>query len=241
MLAPTECCPVPSRIGTYKVDHAEPQILIVDPHPVVRLGIRDLGKRAWGRGQYHECECGRDAVRLLAAIGTMWSVIIVDAMLPDLWFLDLIRSAHSDHPTTPIVVFAAVEDDSLEASSAEAGVKVFLRKSATRREIISALRRAVDGGTWFSPTFERVSKMVPPRGRRSQGMIGLSPRERAVLAALGTGIAQKEIARNLRISPSSVATHVSRISHKLGVRTTKELLCQVWKWRFADCDKQALL
>ncbi len=130
--------------------------------------------------------------------------------LDGLAFLDRLRAAH---PGVTVVLLIEWPDPELTAAAFTHGAKGVILKSANPDELAPALRAAICGK---SPQPE--SSPTPAEA------LGLTPRERAVLMAMGRGLSNAEIARELSIGNSTVKFHLHRAFNKLEVKTRLEAL-----------------
>ena len=128
-------------------------------------------------------------------------------------------------PEVSLVVISESTDPHLIAASVRAGVRGWLRPSATTEELVQTLYGVRNGETWLPP--EVVTTLLESllsaeqtrtasRGRISK----LSERELEILDCLAQGMTRDEIGRHFRLSPHTVRTHINHVLHKLGVHST---------------------
>ncbi len=186
--------------------------LIVDDHPIFREGLTGL---IADRFSAQVCEAG-DMAGLRAHLA--------EGLVPDLLALDLLFpgfNVESDLPelrhrlvTTAIVVISMVEDDQVIDAVLAAGINGFIAKSVSPDVLITGLARVMEGETVVQRPAVR-SNSTHSIGATALNQ--LSPRQGQVLRLICRGQSNKEIARELGLSPYTVRIHVSALLRSLGV------------------------
>ena len=144
---------------------------------------------------------------------------LLDAALPH--SVELAREITRQVPATRVLILAINESDENVIAIAEAGVVGYVPRDASHDDLIAAIERAAKGEVLCPPTivaslFRRMAALAS--SRESTGSFPeLTPRERDVVALLGQGMSNKEIARRLSIRVATVKNHVHSILQKLGV------------------------
>ena len=177
------------------------KILIVDDHPLVREGLRGLLREA---GYEVVGEAGSAAEAELLAAEHSPDVAIWDWALPDGGREALARFM-GRFPETAILVVSAFLGPELACVLREMGAKGAISKTAAPEELLAAVETVARGGEAFPPAAY------------------LTPREREVLALLGEGLGNAEIAERLGISVKTVEGHIERLKGKLGCPTAAAL------------------
>jgi DNA-binding NarL/FixJ family response regulator len=204
------------------------RILLADDQTLIRAGFRSLLDAEPDMEVVGEAGTGRDAVRL--ATRDRPDVILMDIRMPDEDGLAATRRILSD-PTlagTRIIILTTFELDEYIAEAVRAGAAGFLVKDTEPAELIRAVRVVHDGDALLSPSVtRRIMAQLASQSRAAAKVVPLgqvTDREREVLALVGEGLNNAEIAERLFITPLTAKTHVSRIMTKLMVRDRSQLV-----------------
>ncbi len=187
-------------------------IVLVDDHPVVRMGMRFLleseGMRVVG-----EAENGSLGKELVMA--TQPDLVLMDLRMPVMDGATATAEVLAARPQTRVLVLTTYDDDTDILRAVEAGASGYLLKDAPQTELVGAIHAALRGETVLSPTIaaKLVNRLRTPNDAASQ----LTPRELDVLRALAAGGTNAEIGRTLYISEATVKTHLLRVFAKLEV------------------------
>ena len=108
----------------------------------------------------------------------------------------------------------------------EAGASGFVLKHSAPAELVTAIRAALDGGTYLTPqlTGEVLESMKQGRDRSADPVVALTPRQREILQLVAEGRSAKEIASSLSISARTVEFHKYQMMETLGLHTTADLI-----------------
>lgn len=156
-------------------------------------------------------------------------VLLTDLGLPDGSGIDIIRACRQLHPACDIMVLTVSATEADVLASIEAGASGYLLKSALKRDIASSLLSLKEGGAPMSPA---IARMVLERVRAGQttpfatevngGIALLTKREAIILALIARGDTYGHIASLLKVSVSTVQTHIKSIYSKLSVHSRGE-------------------
>lgn len=199
-------------------------ILLVDDHPVVRMGYVTLLKRLNGAFVFHEAGTRQEALALLDRHAP--KVALLDLNLTDAVELSLVEELRAKVPGMPILV-VSMHDERLYAERAlRAGAKGYVMKNHAAQSIAKAVQTVLEGEVWLSEKMRKalMSKLLnPSEVREWERYALLSDRELEVFRLLGIGLKKAEIASRLGLSANTVETYRANIKQKLGIATGAEL------------------
>ncbi|WP_405977125.1 response regulator [Streptomyces sp. NBC_00158] len=199
------------------------RVLLADDETMIRHGVRLILRHADGIEVVAEAADGRQAVELAAVHHP--DVALVDIRMPVCDGLAAIAPLLALDPAPRVVMLTTFGDDDNVVRALREGAAGFLLKDEGPQELISAVRAAAAGDAVLSPgvTGAVISRMLGAREPAGAGgaaaddrIARLTGRERDVLAALGEGLSNQEIAERLGIGTGTVKTHVGAILDKTG-------------------------
>ena len=185
--------------------------MIVDDHPVVRNGLRGMFDGLTDIVVVAEAADGNEALALARAVQP--DVILMDLRMPGLDGVGAIERLRVDHPLIRVIVLTTYDTDADISRALAAGVAGYLLKDVPREELHQAIRTAAAGGQVLAPSVTTwlIDRLADPPPAMP------SPRELEVLRLIAKGAANKEVARTLLISETTVKTHLKHVFAKLGV------------------------
>ena len=196
-------------------------IMLVDDHPVVRRGVRDILVEAFPGARVEEVGSGAEATTL--ARSDHWHIIILDLTLPDGSGLDVLKRIREFHPRLPVLILSMHAPEQFARRAIAAGASGYLTKDSADAELVTAVTRLIRGGKYFGANVMEgvVMSMHPDSHERLHER--LSDREYQVLRMIGRGKTVSEIAAELTLSVKTVSTYRARVLEKMGMRTNAEL------------------
>ncbi len=187
------------------------RILISDDHPVVRAGLSGMISAEPGFEVIGEAENGKEAIALTGELKP--DVVLMDLRMPEMDGVTAIGHIKADYPDVNILVLTTYESDADILRAIETGATGYLLKDTPRKELFGAIRMVAEGK---SPLDPGVATRLMQRMRGSEEE-GLSTREIEVLELVARGTSNKEIAKQLWVSETTVKSHMLHIFDKLGV------------------------
>lgn len=190
-------------------------LIIADDHEVVRVGLRTLLE---GTDIHIVAEASDGNTAFKLANKHRPDLVLLDVRMPEGDGLNCLARIKLDLPDTPVVMFSSFDNPTYVARAVALGAAGYLVKSATRDEIIKAIRAAATGETiWSRDELRRVTGALAAPRNGSDADVPLTKRESEVLKQLAFGLTNKEIAQSLGISYETVKEHVQHILRKVGV------------------------
>lgn len=200
----------------------------------MRAGFRVLIGAAPDIEVVGEAADGAEAVEAARAQPT--DVVLMDIRMPGVDGLEATRriGADPDLAATKVLILTTFEDDEYVFEALRAGASGFLLKDIEPDELANAIRVVARGDALLSPSVTRrliatIASRSPARAVDPAGLALLTEREREVLALVGAGLSNEEIASELYMSPLTAKTHVSRTMAKLHARDRAQLVVAAYE------------
>lgn len=191
------------------------KLLVVDDHPVVRLGLREM----LAGSEIHvgaEAANGHEALALIQS--TPFDLVLMDVRMPECDGLRCLAELKKIKPDLPVLMLSAYDSPTYVARAVALGAGGYLTKTVGREELISAVLEVAGGGAaWSKEHLRRTSTSVGEPNVQLDLEVPLTKRELEVLKQLSLGLTNKEIAEALSISYETVKEHVQHVLRKLGV------------------------
>jgi DNA-binding NarL/FixJ family response regulator len=206
------------------------RILLVDDHPVVRYGIRQIlvdGLKAVSVGE------ASDGEHALASIRTdNWDVVVLDVTLPGASGLDVLKDIRRDYPNLPVLVLSMHPAAQFARRVLAAGASGYLTKDSAPTELVNAIEEIRRGRRYLGA--RRPAWAHAPGRSADLPHDALSDREYQVLRMLGSGKTVSEIAAELSLSVKTVSTYRIRLLEKLQMHSNAELMRYAIENRLVD-------
>jgi DNA-binding NarL/FixJ family response regulator len=196
------------------------RVLVVDDQELVRTGLRGILRSRFGFEIVGELASGEGIVE--AANALQPDVVVMDVRMPHVDGVEATRRLREAADEPPVLVLTTFDDEEVLAGALRAGAAGFLLKGVPAEDLQRAVRAVAAGDSWLDPAVTgRVLSAY--RDGAAPALPGaavevLTPRERDVLALIGEGLSNTEIARTLTLGEGTIKTHVGHIFAKLQLR-----------------------
>ncbi len=191
------------------------RLLVADDHDVVRTGIVSL-LRETDIDVVALASTGNEAVALAQQVKP--DVVLLDVRMPGGDGLSALGRIRIDHSTLPVLMLSNYDNPTYIARAVALGANGYLLKSASRAELIEAIRRASKGeNLWTREELRRVTGALAAPRLGIESDVPLTQREAEVLKLVAEGLTNRQVAEALNISYETVKEHVQNMLRKIGV------------------------
>ncbi|MET0133816.1 MAG: response regulator transcription factor [Kibdelosporangium sp.] len=197
------------------------RILLADDEPLTRAGVQAVLGAEPEFEVVAEAGDGHEAIELAQAHRP--DVALLDLMMPRLDGLAAAAEINRTVPGTGVIMLTTFSEDEHIARAFGSGASGFLLKTGDPRELFAGIRAVAGGAAYLSPkiaqwAIRRLSSEGATSATKAQQLVdGLTNREREVLALIGNGLSNAEIARRLHVVEGTVKVFVSAILRRLAV------------------------
>jgi DNA-binding NarL/FixJ family response regulator len=197
------------------------KVLLVDDQDLIRAGLRGILRGQFGFEIVGECP---DGGAVQAAVDALLpDVVLMDVRMPLVDGVTATRRLRDRGNATPVLGLTTFDDDEVLAGMLRAGAAGFILKGIPAEDLQRAVRVVAEGGAWLDPavtarvlaTYRSAPVAAAPGGAE---LAALTARELEVLALIGSGRTNTEIASALFVGEGTVKTHVNHLFAKLGLR-----------------------
>lgn len=188
------------------------RILVVDDHPVVREGLAAVLEDQDDFTVVGSAASGEEAIERASALCP--DIVLLDLEMPASGGIDAIPALIKSSPSCRVIIFTAYDTDERVFGALQSGAKGYLLKGAPAADIARAVRAVFNGGSHLEPRV--AARVVARMGAGGTASLLLTPRETQVLRCVAEGLPNKQIARAMKITESTVKFHLTSIFGKLG-------------------------
>jgi two-component system invasion response regulator UvrY len=195
------------------------RILLVDDHPVVRHGIRQIlidGMKGVVVGEASDVPTASARIR-----SDVWDVVVLDLTLPGASGLDLLKEIRRERPALPVLVLSMHPAAQFARRVLAAGASGYLTKDSAATELVDAIEQIRHGKMYLGSQLPDWAR-TPTASKAPHDK--LSDREYQVLRMLGSGLTVSEIATACGLSVKTVSTYRSRLLEKLEMHSNAEVM-----------------
>ena len=202
------------------------RVLLVDDQELIRAGLRGILRTRFGFEIVGELADGQGVVAAAATLRP--DVVVMDVRMPGIDGVAATAQLRAAGDPAPVLVLTTFDDDEILAGALRAGAAGFLLKGVPAEDLQKAVRTVAGGGSWLDPAVTgrvlAAYREGPAPTLRDEALAVLTPREREVLALIGAGLSNGEIADRLTLGEGTVKTHIGHVFAKLQLRDRAQLV-----------------
>lgn len=199
------------------------KVLLAEDQVMVRQGLKAMIETDPDIRVTGEAGNGREAIELCEK--QSFDLIVLDIRMPVMDGIEAARRIRARWPEVKLLMLTTFDDEDYVMDSLKLGVNGYMLKTGDTESLIRSIKSAVAGG--LSLEDQVAAKVVPRLLRQQEDELGpdpsLTPRERAILKAIGEGRSNSEIAELLHLSVGTVKNHISHLLDKLELRDRTQL------------------
>jgi two-component system invasion response regulator UvrY len=197
------------------------RVLLVDDHAVVRMGFRLLLQSQPEITVIAEAESGESACQRYLELNP--DVVVMDLAMPGMGGLEALRRIRAHHPQARVLTLSAQDDPMHARRALREGALGFLSKRSAPETLIDAVSAVASGQRYIDPSLAQKLALDEIDGAAKSVVERLPEREFEVFIRLARGASVQRIAEDLKLSASTVGTHLYNIKQKLRVSNQSEL------------------
>ena len=196
------------------------KILVVDDHPVVRRGLKQILTEEPDVALVGEAQTSSEVFDLVRA--QRWDAVVLDVTMPGRGGLDIFKELKHEHPRLPVLMLSIHPEDQYAVRALKEGAAGYMNKECAPEELIGAIRKIVRGGKYVSSALaEKLAFMLESQAPSHDSLSG---REYQVLLMLASGKTLSQISEEMSLSIKTIATYRARILEKMNMKNNAELI-----------------
>jgi DNA-binding NarL/FixJ family response regulator len=196
------------------------RVLLVDDQELIRAGLRGILRTRFGFEIVGELADGQGVVAAAATLRP--DVVVMDVRMPGTDGVAATAQLRAAGDPAPVLVLTTFDDDEILTGALRAGAAGFLLKGVPAEDLQKAVRTVAEGGSWLDPAVTgrvlAAYREGPAPTLPDRALAVLTRREREVLALIGAGLSNGEIAHRLTLGEGTVKTHIGHVFAKLQLR-----------------------
>jgi two-component system, NarL family, invasion response regulator UvrY len=197
------------------------RVLLVDDHAVVRTGFRLLLQTNPETTVVGEADSGESACQRYVELSP--DVVVMDLAMPGMGGLEALRRIRARHPQARVLALSAHDDSSHARRALKEGARGFLSKRSAPEALLEAITTVASGQRYLDTHLAQKLALDEVEGGGKSPVERLSEREFEVFVRLAGGASVQRIAEDLKLSASTVGTHLYNIKQKLSASNQAEL------------------
>ena len=208
------------------------KILIVDDHPVVRQGLRQVISEESDMAVYGEAQNSQEAFERIHEQD--WDVVVLDITMPGRGGLDVLKEIKHERPKLPVLMLSVHPEDQYAVRTLKAGASGYLTKESAPEELVRAIRKILQGGKFVGSTLAEKLALHLESETEKPVHETLSDREYEVMLMIGSGKTISAIAEEMSLSVKTVSTYRARVLGKMQMKGNADLSYYVLKNKLLD-------
>jgi len=197
------------------------KILIADDHAIVREGLKQIVAEESDMKVTGEAANANELFELLDK--DSWEIVVLDINMPGKSGLEALKDMKTRNIKVPVLILSMFSEDQYGLRAIKAGAAGYLKKVSAPTELVSAIRKIVDGAKYISPTLaEKLADNFDANNKKAPHQ-NLSDREYQIMCFISLGKSAEEIAEELVISIHTVYSYRNRILEKMHLKSNVEL------------------
>lgn len=207
-------------------------VLIVDDHALVRMGIRRLLDDLSDISVVGEAENGERALEFIRIHKP--DVVLLDMKMPGIDGWEVTRRLHKSHPEVKVIAVTALSTESLPSRVLQLGAMGYLTKESGSQDLTAAIRKVYQGERYLSAEIAQKMAIDSLQANQDSPFDALSEREMQVMLMITRGMTVQDIATRLFLSSKTINGYRYRIFDKLGIKNDVELTYLAMKYRLIE-------
>ena len=196
-------------------------VIIVDDHSLIRLGIRKLLANVTDIKVVGEADAGEKAISLVRELKP--DIVLMDLKMPGIGGLEATHKLMRVNPKLKIIVVTVHDEEPFPYRLVRAGAAGYVTKNTNVDELVNAIHKVTSGQVYITPEIAQKMALRQVSDASKSPFAQLSERELQVMWMIVRGEKVKEIAKKLCLSPKTINTYRYRLFEKLNVRNDVEL------------------
>ncbi|WP_266184212.1 response regulator transcription factor [Dyella humicola] len=200
-----------------------PDVLIADDHPLFRDALQRAVLAAVPDARVHSADSVYNLLGLIDQFPDA-ELLLLDLHMPGARGYSALVHIRGQFPGLPTIVVSGHEDASVARRAVAHGASAYIPKSTAGEDIITAIRKVLDGDVWLPPQLlGGGAELKPDEAAVAERVATLTPQQFRVLTMIAEGQLNKQIAYDLGVSEATVKAHMTSIMRKLGVNNRTQV------------------
>ena len=207
-------------------------IIIVDDHPIVRQGLKQILSEEPDMAVFGEAQNSQEVLELIHKQD--WDIVVLDISMPGRGGLDVLKEIKHERPKLPVLILSIHPEDQYAVRALKAGASGYLTKESAPEALVRAIRKILRGGKYVSSTLaEKLAYNLEAETEKPLHET-LSDREYQVMLMIAQGKTTNAIAEEMALSIKTVSTYRARILEKMKMNTIADITYYVIKNNLLD-------